>query len=246
MLAYDRAGPSGRDPIVLLHAGIADRRMWNPQWAALTAERDTVRIDLPGFGESASRPARLDPVTDVLAVLDGLERYSLVGASYGAGVAAQLALAAPDRLSSLLLSAPGGALYAEVTPDLRAFWDAENAALEAGDVAAAVQANLDTWVPGADPAVREQVGVMQRRAFEITAGWDDVEEVERDPLPRLGEIAVPTTVLVGTRDIDATRDTAKRVAAAIPGARLIEWPGVTHLPSMERPDEFLELLRDQR
>jgi pimeloyl-ACP methyl ester carboxylesterase len=242
MLAYDRAGPSGRNPIVLLHAGIADRRMWNPQWAPLTAERDTIRIDLPGFGESAAKPRVLDPVADVLAVLDGVGPFALVGASYGAGVAVELALAAPARVTSLLLSAPGGSLIAEVTPGLRAFWDAENAALEAGDLGAAVLANLDTWVPGADPAVREQVGVMQRRAFEITADWDDVEAVENDPLPRLGELAVPTTVLVGTNDLDAIQDTARRVAAAIGGARLIEWPGVTHLPSLERPAEFLALL----
>jgi pimeloyl-ACP methyl ester carboxylesterase len=246
MLAYDRAGPSGRYPIVLLHAGIADRRMWDPQWPALTAERDAIRLDLRGFGESVERPSgALDSVADVLETV-AAERFDLVGASYGAGVAVQVALAAPGRVASLLLSAPGGALYAEVTPGLRAFWDAENAALEAGDLDAAVQANLDTWVPGADPAVRDAVAVMQRRAFEVTAGWDDVEEVENDPLPRLGEIAVPTTVLVGDRDLDPTRDAARRVAESIPGARLIEWPGVTHLPSMERPDAFLALLRDER
>jgi pimeloyl-ACP methyl ester carboxylesterase len=246
MLAYDRAGPRGRDPIVLLHAGIADRRMWDPLWPALTAERDAIRPDLRGFGESTDRPdGALDPVADVLETVDAA-RFDLVGASYGAGVAVQLALAAPDRVASLLLSGPGGSLYAEVTPGLRAFWDAENAALEAGDLDAAVQANLDTWVPGADPAVRELVAIMQRRAFELTADWDDVEEVSDDPLPRLAEIAVPTTVLVGGRDLDATQDTARRVAAAIPGARLIEWPDVTHLPSLERPDEFLALLRHER
>lgn len=243
MLAYDRAGPSGRDPIVLLHAGIADRRMWNPQWPALTAERDAIRLDLPGFGESDAKPRVLDPLAAVLAALDGVPRFALAGASYGAGVAVELALAVPERVTSLLLSAPGGSLIAEVTPGLRALWDAENAALEVGDVDAAVRANLDTWLPGADPAVREQVGVMQRRAFEIAAAWGDVDEVDHDPLPRLGEIAAPTTVLVGSRDLDAIQATARGVAAAVAGARLIEWPGVSHLPSLERPDEFLGLLR---
>src|ERR1700754_5180440 len=116
MLAYDRAGPTGGTPLVLLHAGIADRRMWNPQWAALTAERDTIRLDLPGFGESAEKPEELDPVRDVLATLGDLAPFALVGASYGAGVAVELALAAPERVTSLLLSGPGGSLIAEVTP----------------------------------------------------------------------------------------------------------------------------------
>lgn len=87
-LAYDRAGPRGALPVVLLHAGIADRRMWNPQWSALTAERDVVRLDLRGFGDSTKRPSgALSPVDDVLATLTslGVERCHLVGASYGAG-----------------------------------------------------------------------------------------------------------------------------------------------------------------
>jgi pimeloyl-ACP methyl ester carboxylesterase len=242
MLAFDRAGPRGRDPIVLLHAGIADRRMWNPQWAALTAERDAIRVDLPGFGESSAKPEVLDPVAGVLAVLDDVAPFDLVGASYGAGVAVELALAAPARVRSLLLAGPGGSLIAEVTPGLRAFWDAEGAALEAGDLAAAVEANLDTWLPGADPAVREQVGVMQRRAFEIAADWGDVEEVENDPLPRLGELTMPITVVSGGRDLDAIQATAR----SIPNAERIEWPDVAHLPSMERPAEVLALLRGER
>ena len=243
-LAYDRAGPAGALPLVLLHAGIADRRMWDPLWDELTAERDAIRVDLRGFGESVAKPAgKLDPVADVLATLADVPRFDLVGASYGAGVAVELALAAPERVASLLLSGPGGSLIAEVTPRLRAFWDAENAAIEAGDLDAAVAANLDTWLSGADPQVRERVAVMQRLAFELTADWDDVEDVENDPLPRLGEIAVPTTVVFGTRDVDAIQDTARRVAAAIPDARLIEWTDVAHLPPMERPDEFLALLR---
>jgi 3-oxoadipate enol-lactonase len=248
-LAYDRAGPRDRSPIVLLHAGIADRRMWDPLWPRLTAERDAIRLDLRGFGESADKPAGvLDHAADVIAALDGVPAFDLVGVSLGAGVAAEIALTVPERVASLVLAAPGGSLIAEVTPGLRAFWDAENAAVEAGDLDAAVEANVATWVPGADPAVRAAVAVMQRRAFELTADWDDVEEAELDPLPRLGEIAAPTTVIVGTRDLDAIQDTARRVAGGIPGARLLEWPDVAHLPPMERPDEFLALLlgRDER
>jgi 3-oxoadipate enol-lactonase len=55
-IAYDRAGPRGDLPVVLLHAGVADRRMWDPLWSTLAVERDVVRLDLRGFGESATRP----------------------------------------------------------------------------------------------------------------------------------------------------------------------------------------------
>ena len=254
-IAYDRAGPRGGPTVVLVHAGVADRRMWDQQWPALTAGRDAVRLDLRGYGGSTSRPdGALSPVDDLLDCLSwlGVERCDLVGASFGAGVAVEAALDRPALVSSLLLVAPGGSLITEATPDLRAFFDAEGAALAAGDAEAAVEANLACWVDGpsrgpdgVDPQVRAAVGVMQRQAFEITEGWDDVEEDEREPPPveRLGEIVAPTLVLVGALDLDAIHDAAARVAAGIVGARRVDRPDVAHLPSLERPDDFLSLLQ---
>lgn len=253
-IAYDREGPRGDLPVVLVHAGVADRRMWAPQWDALTAERDVVRLDLRGFGDSAERPrGALTAYADVLDTLDALEIGSahLVGASYGAGVAVEVALARPGLVRSLLLSAPGGSLIAEATPDLRAFFDAEHNALAADDLGAAVEANLAWWVDGpqrepsaVDPVLREQVALMQRRAFELTADWDDVEEAELEPpaLERLEEVDVRTLVLVGGLDIDAIRDTAALVVGSVRGARRVDWPDTAHLPSMERPADFLALL----
>lgn len=255
-IAYDRAGPRGDQPVVLLHAGVADRRMWDPLWRSLTAERDVVRLDLRGFGESVRRPrGALSPVDDVLDALTelGIERCHLVGASLGAGVAVETTLTRPERVASLLLLAPGGSLIAEITPDLRAFIEAERSALARHDLAGAVEANLAWWVDGprrdagaVDPTVRDLVRQMQLLAFEVTAGWDDVEEAELEPaaLDRLAEIGVPTLVLVGALDLAAVQDAARRVADGIPRACLVEWPGTAHLPSMERPDDFLALLRD--
>jgi len=253
-IAYDRAGPRGELTVVLIHAGVADRRMWDAIWAELTGERDVVRLDLRGFGDSVARPAgSLSHQGDVLDALSelGVDRCHLVGASFGAGVAVEVALARPPAVASLLLAAPGGALLAELTPDLRAFIDAEGAALSRGDLDAAVEANLAWWAEGTrrsadqvDPSLREQVRRMQRRAFEVTADWDDVAEQELDPpaLDRLGEIGIPVLVLVGGLDLDTVRDAAGRVAAGIADARRVDWPDAGHLPSLEDPAAFARLL----
>jgi pimeloyl-ACP methyl ester carboxylesterase len=183
----------------------------------------------------------------------GVDRCHVVGASFGAGVAVEVALARPSAVASLLLAAPGGSLLAEMTPDLQAAWDAERTALERGDLDAAVEANLSWWVEGTrrsadqvDPSVRERVRRMQRRAFEVTADWDDVEEHELDPpaLERLSEIEVPVLVLVGGLDLDTVHDAAGRVVAGIAGARRVDWPDAGHLPSLEDPAAFAELLRE--
>jgi 3-oxoadipate enol-lactonase len=254
-IAYDREGPRDGLPIALIHAGVADRRMWDPIWPALTWERDVVRLDLRGFGDSAERPsAPVSQAGDVLGALAdlGVRRCHLIGASFGAGVAVETALTEPSAVASLLLAAPAGSLLAEVTPDLRAFLDAEGAALDRDDLDAAVEANLAWWVEGTrrsagqvDPAVRALVARMQRRAFEVAATWDDVEEEELEPpaLGRLAEIAVPVLVLVGGLDLDAVRAAAARVIAESPGARRVDWPDVGHLPALERPADFLDLLR---
>ena len=183
----------------------------------------------------------------------GVDRCHVVGASMGAGVALEAALTSPAAVASLLLAAPAGSLLAEMTPGLRAFIDEERAALESGDLDAAVEANLSCWVDGprrhpdhVDPKLRGLVGRMQRRAFEVTCDWDDVEEKELQPpaLDRLGEISVPVLVLVGGLDLDTVHDAAGRVVAGIAGARRVNWPHVGHLPSLERPADFLDLLRE--
>lgn len=230
--------------------------MWEPQWPTLIAERDVVRLDLRGFGESGVRPSgTLSPVGDVLETLTelGIDRCHLVGASFGAGVAVEAALTQPARVASLLLSAPGGELIPEITSDLRTFITAEEAALEKGDLDGAAEANVTWWVDGphrgddvVDHEIRDLVRRMQRRAFELTADWDDIDEDELDPpaLDRLGEIDAPTTVLVGALDMQAIHETARRVSEGIAGARRIDWADAAHLPSLEHPGDFVALLRE--
>ena len=252
MLAHDRSGPTGRTPILLLHAGIADRRMWDAIWPTLTASRDVVRVDLRGFGDSDMTPeGPWSHAEDVLDTLDALsvDRAHLVGCSLGAGVAAEAAVRRPALPASLVLAAPGGALFVGKTDALRAFWDAENAALERGDVDAAVEENLRAWVDGTrTPAespgdVREAVAVMQRRAFDVMLPWPDEaweSEQELDPplTERLDEIVAPTLVVTGGLDVDAVGAAASALLQGVRGAQLVEWPDVAHLPSMERPGDF--------
>ncbi|MGH2513656.1 MAG: alpha/beta fold hydrolase [Candidatus Limnocylindrales bacterium] len=256
--ALASAQPDVRRPILLVHAGICDRRMWNPQLELLAADRRVIRLDLRGFGTSDRKaPGAFAHHLEVAALLDelGVTAAHLVGVSMGAGVVAEVAVARPDLVRSLLLVAPSGALRTEVTADLEAFWEAEGEALAEEDLERAVEANLETWLDGprqasdrVDAAIRTFVGQMQLKAFENTDGWDD-EEIEGAGLEpavgtRAAEIRVPTRILVGELDVVAVSQTATRLAGQIPGASLVCWPDVAHLPSLERPDEFGALALD--
>lgn len=262
-IAYDRAGPedapAGSTPLLLIHAGIADRRMWDPIWPALTAARDVVRLDLRGYGESTARPVGpWSPRADVLGTLDalGVDRTHVVGCSYGAGVAVELALERPSLVASLVLAAPGGSLLTEKTDDLAEFIQAEQAAVEAGDLDAASEANVRAWVDGphrgpdgAPTAVRDAVRTMQRQAFDLTIGWEDAtweaeEELDPEAPDRLDEVGVPTLLISGALDIDSVRMAADHLLAGIRDARGVVWPDVAHVLPMERPDDFVAEVLD--
>ncbi|MGL5929522.1 MAG: alpha/beta fold hydrolase [Dermatophilaceae bacterium] len=256
-LVAERAGPRESSAIVLLHAGVADARMWDAVWGRLTAAHDVIRYDLRGFGVSDDAPAGpLDHVVDLVDVLDscGVAAAHLVGASFGSGVAVETALGHPGRVRSLALCPVGGGLLVERTAAFAAFAEAENAALGSGDLDAATQANVDTWLVGAgrtradvDPDAAALVAAMQRRAFEIETSWGEgVDEVELDPpaVDRLGEVAVPTLVLVGAHDLDTVRLATDAVVAGVAGAHLVEWGDAGHLPALEHPARFVAMVQE--
>jgi 3-oxoadipate enol-lactonase len=248
-LYIDIAGEGA--PVVFVHATICDSRMWEPQWGPFTAAYRAVRLDLRGFGRSSLPPEPYSHGRDLVAILErlGTGPVALVAASYGGGVALEVAVARPDLVAALVLadaSLPGHAWSEEV----KAFWAEEEAALERGDLDAAVEVNLRMWVdgrrpPGAvDPTVRGRVGEMQRRAFELQVPVGDQAEEEAlvpDVAARLGEIRAPALVVVGEEDVTDLRDIAERLARELPDARHVSIAAAAHVPSLERPAVFNEL-----
>ncbi len=245
MLPYDEVG---RGPaLVLLHAGIADRTMWSEHLDALAESgHRVIAVDLPAFGEA---PPRDHPEWEaVLETMDQLsvQRAALAGNSFGGAVAMRIAALAPERVSALaLFSAPPPAF--EPSPQLTAVWEAEEAALERGDIEDAVEAILDAWLlPDAPAEQRERVARMQRRAFELQAGLDaerPPDPLEEDPA-LLGGVEAPVLVAAGEHDLPDFRDGAEAISAAIPGARRTMVPGAGHLAPLETPEVFRRLLID--
>ena len=244
---------AGEGPeIVLLHEGICDSRMWDPQWETYTRSHRVIPFDFRGYGRSPLEPGPYAGARDVIELMDrhGFERAALVGVSLGGRVALEVAVAQPERSSGLVLVGAGlpGHGWSD---DMRATWEEEEVALRAGDLDGAVEVSLRAWVDGprrrpedVDPEVRARVAEMQRRAFELQR---HVEEDEEEPLvedlaQRLGEIRAPTLVLTGEEDCADILAIADQLAREIPRARRAKIANTAHVPSMERPDEFDELV----
>lgn len=238
-------------PVLLLHAGVADQRMWDPVAALLVPRHRVVRYDMRGFGESRSRAGAFSPVADALAVLSelGIQRATVVGASYGGAVALELAAAAPERVETLVLLAPAlpGHEWSSAFGDFAA---REEEALARGDLDEAVELNLRMWVDGpargaaeSDPGIRSLVADMQRRAFELQLA-DELADEEIDPpvSARLGALRTPALVMVGDRDVEDFERIAGRLAAELPAATLRRVPGAGHLLALERPKAVAEAI----
>lgn len=230
--------------VLLLHAGIADRRMWGPQVDALEAAGHTVRApDLPGFGEAPLVPPTVDYLKFAAARLGG--PGAVVGCSFGGRVALELAASRPDLVERLVLVAPGLA-STEWSEDSQALFAEEEVLVERGDLAGAGAQQALMWLgPDAAPEVRELTAAMTVRSYEqqlpvegeVRATWP-----EPSAEARLGEIRARTLLVVGTADRPELVSLAERLARSLPNARLETIEGAGHLPSLERPEELNRLL----
>jgi pimeloyl-ACP methyl ester carboxylesterase len=247
-IAYDEAGTG--HPLLQVHAGIANRHMWDPVWDALTSRFRVIRPDLRGFGET---PAATQPFTnweDLAGLLRALDAgpAHVIGVSMGGSSSLDLALAEPDLVDRLVLVAPGqpGWNWAK---QLRDDWEAEEAAWQRRDLDEVAWANVRTWVDGpvrggeAPAELRQAVFDMYRPALDLQAIEDAVDGGSLEPPSsgRLGEVAAPTLVVVGELDQPDMMDIGEHLAREIKSATLTRMPGVSHLPPMEDPEAFAAL-----
>lgn len=235
------------EPLVLIHAGIADSRMWQAQSAAFSTHRRVITLDLRGFGRSQIPTSSVRHHEDVHALLAhlGIERTDIVGISFGGRVAIDFALAYPQHVGRLVLGAPsiGGD---PSSPEIDAFAEQEEALLDAGDLDAASDLNVRFWVDGprrsvdhVPAAVRDLVRTMQRDAFGVPipdgARFEGLKPPAAD---RLHELTMPVLVLVGDADHASVIERARRLAQTAPDGRLIVMPDAGHMLSLEHPKAF--------
>ena len=227
--------------------------MWDPQWETFRLSHRVLRYDMRGFGRSPVGPGSYSNADDLIDLLEqqGVAKASLVGVSMGGRVALEVAVARPELVDALVLVGagfPGHAWSAE----MNAADEAEMAALKGGDLDAAVEVILRTWVDGprrspadVDPEVRARVAEMQRRAYELQLPvWETAEEepLVRDLAERIGEVGAPTLIAVGEEDVADMHEIAERLARELPNASRASIADAAHVPSLERPREFDQLV----
>src|SRR5215210_7981057 len=245
------------EPLVLVHAGIADSRMWEGQITAFADRYRVIRYDMLGFGRTQIVEGPFSHHEDLRGLLDFLDidRAHLVGCSMGGGAVLDFALEYPDRIGNLVLvgSAVGG-FRPEIDPPKQ--WDELVAADEAGDLERISELEVQIWVDGpgrspdfVDASVRDLVREMNLIALRNEA-LELGEEWEPDPAAadRLPDVQATTLLIVGDEDQPRVLAAADLLEKELPNVRKVVMHGTAHVPNMERPEEFdrivLEFLKD--
>jgi pimeloyl-ACP methyl ester carboxylesterase len=256
-LAADR-WPGDGPTIVLLHAGVCDRRSWREVGSRLSAAgHEAVAYDRRGFGEVPPGAGSFRHVDDLIAVLESLSPAApawLVGSSMGGGVAVDGALSAPGRVAGLVLLAP--TISGDVEPSDEAWGaatggiaDAIDAAWNAGELDACNRLEIRLWLDGPGGPEGRVGGDARELALAMNRivianeqdGGDGASEL--DAAGRLDELTIPVTVACGELDIDFKRRRSEELAAALPNGTYRSLPGRAHLPYLEAPDEVAALIR---
>jgi pimeloyl-ACP methyl ester carboxylesterase len=232
------SGGAGQ-PLLLLHEGVGDSRMWDPVWPELTKTFRAIRYDVRGYGRSPLATEEYSLLGDLRTILDhfGIGRAHLAGCSMGGIAAVDLALAEPDRAASLVLLCPGISGYDyPAEPELDAQCEALAAA---GDLDGIARLLLTMWgAAGDDPFVTD----LMLSSLRATANEEQFLRPSEPALDRLGELRVPTVLMAGEKDYPPLAASNKLAAGRIPGCELIWMPGVDHYPTVRAPQLVTETI----
>lgn len=243
-LRFRLEGAAGAPVVVFGNSLATSLEMWDPQVPALASRYRLLRFDTRGHGRSAAPPPpyAMDRLAaDVTGLMDRLAiaRAVYVGLSLGGMVGQYLGATRPERFTGLVLAAT--ALRMD-----RKLWDDRVATVLRDGVAPQVAPSLERWFTPAFRAahpeqmtrIQAMIGQTAREGYAgCAAAIRDMALEQLTPTIRL-----PTLVLVGDEDPSTPPAQAEAIRAAIPGARLAVIEGARHLPNIEQPKAFNELL----
>jgi 3-oxoadipate enol-lactonase len=248
-LSYEDAG-SGV-PIVLLHEGIADHRVWDREFPLLAHTHRVVRYDQRGFGASTPATGPFAYTDDLATVIDQLrlDRPVLVAPSMGGRVAIDFALDHPTKTRGIFLLAPGlSGMQIEYDPEGRSAFEEDDrrssavgAAWSKGDKATAFEELRKLWCAALTGPALELFRTMVREneAEVFDSRSERLDHLTGAPAARrLDSLKVPTQVLVGDRDNPSAPRFAMYIAKNVPGAVLTRVAGADHLINLSAPVAF--------
>ena len=246
-LYYETAGQGV--PVVMIHAGVADSRQWNNEFAFFAPKYRVVRYDMRGYGKSEPADGEFSHMGDLVAVLNALEVHEpvvIMGCSMGGGLAMDFALTHPSRVKALIMVGSGPSGLELDVPASAKFAEVEKA-FEAGDLDLVSELETQIWFDGAgrtpeqvDQAMRKLLYDMNRQALahEVKQLGKRLPNTQVPAFDRLGDLKPPVLIIVGEHDTPYILAAAEYMIEKLPSAQKVRVEDAAHLPNMDHPDEF--------
>jgi pimeloyl-ACP methyl ester carboxylesterase len=262
-LYYETCGSPKDVPVVLIHAGFLDSRMWDDQFQLFASEGfRMIRYDMRGSGRSQRPTKKFDDAEDLKKLLEFLridKKVSVVGVSNGGSTAIDFALEYPEYVKCLVLVAPtvNGYEYADAYEEkldkaMDKEWEKWTNAIKANRIREAIEIHLGIMAPALNKDAKSKIVQVALDNYHIFKEPLDELRVKHEPpaFKRLSEIRVPTLLVWGDRDYPGQITIAERVQSFIPGSKKILIHGADHLVNLSQPQAFnrvvLDFLRSQK
>lgn len=252
---YEVAGTG--TPFVMIHAGVADSRQWNNEFAYFVQWYQVIRYDMRGYGKSEPVEGEFSHLRDLLSLLEALginEPLVIMGCSMGGGLAMDFALTYPSRVRTLIMvdSGPNGLELDVETPSLSKFTDAEKA-FEAGDLDLVAEIETQIWFDGTgrtpdqvNPGMRKLLYEMNRLALshEATELGKRLPNTKTPAFEQLENLNMPVLIIVGSYDRPYTLAAADYMKEKIQFSKKVVIENAAHLPNMDQPLEFRSIVEE--
>ena len=239
-------------PVVFLHAGTTDRRLWADQMRMLAAEGyHVISYDRRGHGETETPNEPFNHLVDLEAVLDqlGIHAAVLVGSAMGGALAIDFAIENPGRTVGLVLVGTfvTGGEPAEIPEEVAQIEDALEYAVERGNLDMVNKIEAHLWLDGPLSQNGRVQGEARQLFLEMNATVlrhpEHTREEDRDPaVDSLETITAPVLLIVGDLDFPDIVERHNDLSEEFENAFAVVLEGTAHLPSLERPDLFNPLL----
>jgi 3-oxoadipate enol-lactonase len=242
-------------PLLLIHGGLGNLRMWDEQVPAFAERYRVIRYDNRGWGRTETEDVEYTDRADAAAVLDhvGAASAYVIGQSRGGSIALDLVIDLPERADALVSIAGGIGGYEAETPEgaepppfeeMERLWESKE-----WDQLAELETRV--WVDGwgqpstrVDPDLRRTVRDWISTEYRAEKGWGKPQALDPPAAQRLDEARVPTLVIIGAVDEPRGVTAGRLLASSVAGARSVEFPGVAHMVQLEEPKRFNEAVLD--
>ena len=248
-LYYEETGKG--EPLILIHGGLLDRRMWDGQFELFSRWSRVIRYDNRNHGLSRGLPDTFSYHEDLNRLMEalGIQRARLVGLSLGGSIAIDFALTHPEKVSALVLVSSGLSGYEFRDSTLKVNQKKQSDAAARKDMNGYIEYFQRSWTDGprrtpeqVNRDVRQKVRDMIKATLSKPEPDNTSVPLEPPALGRLSSIRIPTLFVLGDLDNPGIQEISVLVLKGIAGSRKVVIKGAAHMVNMEKPEEFNEVV----